>query len=120
MPSASEKFTLPQVLLCEGEEDKAFFERLIEARNLPNFHIRTTAIKRGGPGGNTKFEGALRRLRLHNIEVIKHILLVTDADDDWRQRFGSVCDQIMAADFGPPPTKPFEPSKSNPPITVMM
>jgi hypothetical protein len=120
MPSAPEKFTLPQVLICEGEEDKAFFDRLIAARNLPNFHIRTTATSRGGAGGNSKFGDALRRLRLRNIEMIKHILLVTDADDDWNQRFGYVCDQIIAADFGPPPNKPFEPSKSKPPITVMI
>jgi hypothetical protein len=120
MPSPPGKFTLPRVLICEGEEDKAFFERLTQARSLPDFHISTTAGTRGAAGGNTKFGSALRSLKFRNLDVIRHILLVTDADDDWDRRFIYVCDQITEAAFGRPPAKPFQPSASRPPITVMM
>jgi hypothetical protein len=120
MPTAQERFTHPLVLVCEGNEDKAFFERLIQVRGLPNFHVRTTANDRGEAGGNTKFSPALERLRIvRNFAAVEHILLVTDADDDANRTFKSICNQIENAGFGPAPTSVGEASKARPAITVM-
>jgi len=113
-------FTLPRVLVCEGNEDKAFFERLINTRNLPRFHIRTTAPSRTEVGGNTRFVTALRQIKVtRQYGLLKNILLVTEADDNATARFRWICDQISAAGVGPPPSSILTPSKSIPAIIVM-
>jgi hypothetical protein len=114
------RFTLPRLLLCEGNEDKAFFERLIEVRKLPRFHIQTTADSRSEPGGNSRFAGKLRSLRFANLNVIKRILLVTDADHDRDERFEWLCKQIVDAGFGPAPARPLEESAGDPNISIML
>ena len=40
-----ETFTLPRLIICEGPEDKAFFQRLIEERKLSKFHVSARTHK---------------------------------------------------------------------------
>jgi len=35
----SDKPQFPRLLICEGLEDRLFFQRLIDVRELPRFHI---------------------------------------------------------------------------------
>lgn len=113
-------FTLPRLLICEGFDDIAFFQRLIAARGLPDFHIRSTAPRRTYRGGNTKFSESLEAIRInHGFPKIQDILLVTDNDDDHQASFADICDQIRQAGFEAP-SAPLNSGSGKPRITVMM
>lgn len=87
--------TLPNLLLCEGPDDVAFFQKLISLNRLPHFCVRDTATERGGPGGNTKFGLALKALSL-NFRKVRRILVVADNDDDPASSFENVLNQLAA------------------------
>lgn len=107
----------PRLLICEGREDKFFFERLIEVRNLHRFSIRDA-------GGRTKFASAINAFRLERpkeFQSLRGILIAADNDDDRRERFQRTCSQIEEV-FGPgtAPTQPLQPTRTIPPVTVLM
>ena len=82
----------PRLLLCEGPEDVAFFQRLIETRSLPRFRIKPTGGKASTAGGNSQFGRALKALKLE--PDVKDILIVADNDEAPDQSFANVCRQI--------------------------
>jgi hypothetical protein len=113
-------FALPRLLICEGADDIAFFHRLIVVNRLPNFHLRSTASKKGERGGNTKFEAALESVKNNRgFPNIRDILLVSDNDSDHEESFDAICKQITGAMFIPPGS-PLKKSDGNPAITIMM
>ncbi len=100
MASGRAPLTLPNLLLCEGPDDVAFFQSLISFHGLPHFCVRDTSTERGGAGGNTKFGLALKALQL-DFKVVKRILVVADNDDDPQGRFEflkSQLSQVFAAE----------------------
>jgi hypothetical protein len=89
-----------RLLLCEGPDDVAFFQALIEVRGLPKFHIYHTGIKKGEAGGYTKYRKALEALdvelgKLHR--QFDQILLVGDNDDVPDKRFSNIQEHAEAA-----------------------
>lgn len=105
MPSRDEtEFTLPQLILCEGPADCAFFSALIEERNLPNYHIQHSGKRRNERGGNTQFGEKLRALKINRSfrQVVKRVLVVADSDHDMGSRFEQVRDQLRAAELAVP------------------
>ena len=121
MPNnAGRSFTLGRMLICEGDEDVAFFEQLITARKLPKFHMRTTRSERDRRGGNSKFGKVLESLVVASgFESIKHIVIVSDNDDDQLNSFRKICSQVRAANLVPPDA-PSERSFGDPTITIVM
>jgi len=116
----NEPFTLPRLLLCEGPDDCAFFDRLIEIRNLPKFHIQSSSLNRYAPAGNAQFTTALDAIQGNrNYDALRHILIVSDNDSDHTTKFTKVCEQIEAAGL-PRPIDPLKPVGTFPSITVMM
>lgn len=79
-----ERFTKPRFLLCEGDDDKGFFEALIAGRQLPEFQICHSAQcnpeETGGKHGFSKSLRAKRWEVLSGWRDVKGILLATDND----------------------------------------
>ena len=97
----------PRLLLCEGPEDKAFFERLIRTRSLPSFRISDTGGKILKAAGNTRFGFALKAKKLER--GVKDILIVADNDEAPDKSFSNVCKQIRDAyDSDKVPDRPLE------------
>ena len=121
MPSSEGKyFNLGRMLICEGDEDVAFFEQLIASRHLPKFHTRTTRSEKDRRGGNSKFGKILEALvGASGFESIKHIVIVSDNDDDQIISFKKICSQVRAAKLVPP-NAPAERSLGDPTITIVM
>ena len=113
-------FKHPRLLLCEGEDDLAFFHRLILDRFLQKFHIRSTANKKGMSGGNTKFESALEAIKGNRrYDVLRNVVLVSDNDDDPDSSFQKLRKQIIGAGFQAP-EKRLEQGPGIPAITIIM
>jgi len=124
--STTNKPYLQRLMICEGVEDCCFFKRLIEARALPRFYVYHSGIKRGSPGGETRFSAGLREFSVHytkQYRQLKDILIVADNDNDPPAKFKNVQTQID--EFfgnGTAPAAPLVRVKKhpNPAITIMM
>lgn len=109
---------LQRLLICEGAEDKYFFERLIEVHALPRFYIQDA-------GGNGRFAAAIRRFqveRTRDYNSLLEILVVADNDEDPAASFRNVCTQIHRI-FGIQPSSPLQKAPrtaTRAAITVMM
>lgn len=73
--------------MCEGDDDKAFFEALIATRHLPDFQIcradecNTKGSDGKGVGGRSGFEHSLGGLKpIKGYKDVKAILIVSDND----------------------------------------
>src|SRR5271166_520737 len=120
MGESSPIFDLPRLLICEGPEDVAFFHKLIEARGLPKFHIRSTGSNRHETGGNSKFGERLKASRTNRgFPNLKHIVLVSDNDTDHDSSFTKICDQVEAASFQRP-ARELERTEGVPSMMIMM
>ena len=94
----------PRLLICEGQEDHFFFQKLIDARDLPRFHIQAA-------GGNTQFSNAISKFELEKTTIfssIADILVVADNDDDPGASFDNACAEVRKAlGAGPHPADRF-------------
>jgi hypothetical protein len=91
---------IKRLLLCEGPDDVAFFQALIEVRDLPKFHIFHTGIKKGEAGGYTKYKTAIEALDVKYGKIHRQfdqILLVGDNDDDPDKRFANIQEHVEGA-----------------------
>lgn len=112
---------LPRLLICEGPEDKYFFQRLIQAHELPHFYILDAK-------GNGQFAEALRSFRVErtaDFNSLSNILIVADNDEQPAARFQNVCsqiDRVFGADTAP--NAPLQPTSStatrSAAITILM
>lgn len=108
----------PRLLVCEGFEDKLFFEALIEARDLPRFHVWAA-------NGKDKIEEAISAYRIKpksNYAGLSDILIVADNDDEPEARFQSIRKQVNSFFERPvAPSKPLEKGTvSHPSCTILM
>jgi hypothetical protein len=104
-------------LVCEGYKDRSFFNQLIEERQLPRFHILKT-------NGNSNFFSELNALQLQEttrFRALRGIIIAADNNDDPAGRFQNVCDQVERVfGRGTAPSTPLQPSRTSPPVTVLM
>ncbi|MEI6135609.1 MAG: DUF3226 domain-containing protein [Desulfomonile sp.] len=95
------------VLLCEGESDKRFFDRLIQARNIdPLFYVQFPDQGERVTGGRNKFGRWLEINRSVSESFranVKAILIVSDKDDDEAISFNAVKREIEKAPGFPVP-----------------
>lgn len=75
------KFTKSRFLLCEGDDDKGFFETLIAQRNLPDFQVCHPA-EICGTGGKTAFTPSLKGMEtISGWAALEALLVVGDNDE---------------------------------------
>lgn len=120
------EFRRPWLLLCEGEADKRFFDKLTEARNLePNFYVQFPDRRGGGTGGRTLFGHYLSTVYATSESFrsnVKAVLIVSDKDDDAAASFEEVKTQLRNADGFPVPTNEKELARQAgyPDVVVLM
>ena len=88
----SQTFNKPLLLLCEGDSDRRFFQKLIASRNIrQNFDIRFPGRNDKDTGGRGKFgtwlDGASAG---ETFRGIKGVLIVSDNDEDCSASFKEV------------------------------
>jgi hypothetical protein len=83
-------------LVCEGPEDHYFFDKLIEARRLPRFHI----VDAKGNGNFFNSVSGFRLTRPRTVGQITRYLFVADNDENPVDRFDNMRAQIEKL-FGP-------------------
>ncbi len=87
--------TLPNLMVCEGPDDVAFFHEFIVEHKLPRFCIRDTAPTRGDRGGNGRFGHALSAMRGgRGFNEVRKLLIVSDKDVDPIGNFSLVRNQL--------------------------
>lgn len=91
-------FVLPRLIVCEGFFDVTFLQALARARALPEFHYRFNN-RDGGRGGLTRIGAELAGLVAASnfLDVIEHVLIVADCDENPADNFQEVCNQISLA-----------------------
>lgn len=78
-----QRFTKKRFLLCEGDDDKGFFESLIRYRRLPDFQVCCTAeCNTKAVGGVSGFAKSIEGMEvLYGFrDVLKALLFVSDND----------------------------------------
>lgn len=117
--------TLPRLMICEGAEDKSFFNAFIAARGLKPFTIWHTGSTRREQGGNSRFGAKLNALDVQHRELfgklLVDILLIADCDDDPAGRFAYIQNQIdanLGHDYVP--SAPRTRSNSIPRLSILM
>jgi hypothetical protein len=116
----------PWLILCEGEGDKRFFDKLIEVRNIPNeFQVRFPDRASDPTGGRSKFGKWLDIQRLGSEEFrknIKSILIVSDNDQVPADSFEEVRSALKDATGFPIPKteRTVAKAKDFPSIVVLM
>lgn len=110
------EITESRVIVCEGKGDVAFFEHLIQKRNLPGFQV----LSAGGKDGYERVLVALSAAQ--GFDRISGILVVGDNDRDPGAPFLNIQKQIRAAGRYGVPNHPGEVVKSEgfPAVLVMM
>src|SRR5258708_22049853 len=82
---SKDKPKFPRLLICEGPEDRFFFHRLIEVRNLPRFHIWPAGGRHADSGGLTKLFPTSASLQTYESQKYKSprpILIYFGQDGD--------------------------------------
>jgi hypothetical protein len=113
-------FENPQLIICEGADDCAFFHRLVDEWSLPRFHISSTASDKFEKGGNTKFKDKLISIKINrNYRLVENVIIVSDNDENPQASFEAICQQIREAGFEAP-NDVLRKARGKPSITVMM
>ena len=111
-------FTKARFLLCEGDDDKGFFEALIAARSLPDFQVCHTG-ECCGTGGITGFAPSLKGMvALSGWRNVRGLLLVSD--NDTAASFGVVQQALTSNGFSPPPDPTGVGEMGGKPVAVLM
>jgi hypothetical protein len=120
-------FDRPWLILCEGESDKRFLDRLLEAR-IPllrdQFHVQFPDRK-GARGGRTLFGNYLANVLATSASFqanVQAVLIVSDNDDDPAQSWKEVAIELDKAKFPIPAAERVatKPKRGFPQVVVLM
>jgi len=93
-----------RLLLCEGTGDNSFFEHLLPKRGIHDYQVVPE------PAGRSSFERRLRAIKASRVYAerkISGIVIVSDNDEDPKQSFEEVKEQLKLAESFPVPDQPF-------------
>lgn len=97
------EFTKPRFLLCEGDDDKGFFETLIRTRGLPEFQVCQAAeCNERNSGGRGGFRYSLDPgiALFKGFKELRAILIVSD--NDKASSFREVQDELTVHGYTAP------------------
>ena len=119
-----DEITFPNIIVCEGLHDEAFFRSLLRERQLEHFHTTCPGDPITTAGGRDAFSEFLLGLRtIHGFNPnVKNIILVSDNDSDPERSFREVKKQVGLAGNYPIPNQPLKTanSGSEPDVTILM
>ncbi len=93
------ELTKPNLVVCEGKGDAAFFRYILDANEISGFQVGfPNGETAGGQFGSTGFGKYLEGLKVRSgYKTLKHIVIARDSDIDPSRSFDEVCDQIQNA-----------------------
>lgn len=102
------ELTKPNLIVCEGKGDAAFFRHILDANEISGFQVGfPNGETAGGTFGSTGFGKYLGGLKVRSgYKTLKHIIIARDSDLDPSKSFDEVCDQIQNAGGYEVPDKP--------------
>lgn len=102
------ELTKPNLIVCEGKGDAAFFRHILDANEISGFQVGfPNGETAGGQFGSTGFGKYLEGLKVRSgYKSLKHIVIARDSDRDPSKSFDEVCDQIQNAGGYEVPDKP--------------
>jgi hypothetical protein len=116
LPHKVERIESPFVVACEGFGDVCLVEKLLQLEQIEN--CRVGCPSRTGVGGDGKdylnrYLSAIA-LAANNdaVQMLRGLLVVVDADDNFHAAFDSACAALRYADY-PIPDSPFAPREEN-------
>jgi len=115
----------PWLVLCEGETDKRFLDRLISQRGLPNeFQIKYPDRKGNKLAGRSKF-GPWLGVAYESLDFeanVRAVLIVSDNDSDPAKAFEEVQESLKNSDGFPipPSERVVERKDGYPPVAILM
>lgn len=114
----------PYLVLCEGESDKRFLDRLIAKRGIPNsFQTKFPDRDGGNIGGRQKFGRWLSLVSDNEnfIQNVKAVIIVSDNDLVPKDSWDEIVAELNIADFPvPPEERVIAKKKGYPPVCVLM
>jgi hypothetical protein len=114
------RFNQPRLLLVEGVDDRFFFSRLIQERELPYFKVLHSGLKDSRQGGNSLFGKALSTLKLlPSFNAVAHVVIVTDADNSAGDQFEFVRHSLDTRGHNPP-TQPYQRTDQRPTLEIVV
>lgn len=103
----------PNILIVEGDEDKMFFEALIQHLGLRRIQVMPI-------GGKTQLRPNLGALcKSSEFLTVRSLGVIRDADNDPDAAFQSVCGSLKAVGL-PVPNRPLISAGRNPSVAVMI
>jgi hypothetical protein len=115
----------PCLILCEGETDKRFLDRLITQREIPNeFQVKFPTRGTDNRGGRSKF-GPWLSAAYESADFEQHVravLIVSDNDTDPAASLQEVKDSLTKSDGFPIPGAEREVARKDgfPPVAILM
>lgn len=104
---APESFTQPYQIICEGNDDTAFFCRLIRNRNVDGFQVGNKPST-----GKDTFEKRIAYIQaLASVNILGYVI-IADTDDQPDQRFKDACAHLKKKKL-PVPTQPAQIARGN-------
>jgi hypothetical protein len=97
-PAVSE----PYLLLCEGLQDKVFFEALFKANGLGGFLIECPEKGEEGAGGITQYPAYFSGLIARTRPNLKGLIITADCDDSATNRFTEIAQWLSESGYNPP------------------
>ena len=119
-------FTEPNLIICEGKGDAAFFRHILDANDISGFQVGfPNDATAGGQFGRTGFEKYLMGVKTRRgYKELKNIIIATDSDLNPSKSFNEVCGQIKEArkEVGgyEVPDEPRTPKGKNPTMSVLL
>ena len=106
--------TKPNLIICEGKGDAAFFRHILDANEISCFQV--------GKFGSTGFGKYLAGLTARSgYRTLKHIVIARDSDLNPSKSFNEVCGQIREAGGYNIPDQPLTPTNGQDPrISVLL
>src|ERR1700688_5144443 len=102
-----ETFDRPWLLLCEGDGDRRFFDRLIKQHNIGSgqFDVHYPTKGDNSTGGRGKFGAWLSTIQMSPTfrANVKAVLIVPDNDDKHAKSIGDVMGGLVATNGFPVP-----------------
>jgi hypothetical protein len=84
----------PYLLLCEGKQDKKFFEALFSAHSIGGFLVECPEEKEEGAGGVDQYPSYFTGLIARTRPSLKGFIVTTDCDTDATTAFVKVADWL--------------------------
>lgn len=102
------EFTEPNLIICEGKGDTAFFRHILDANEISGFQVGFPNDETaGGQFGKAGFKKYLMGAKVRRgYKDLKNIIIARDSDLDPSKSFAEVCDQIQNAGGYEVPDKP--------------